>query len=86
MLKLNNLKPQFDYSEENKYLILLLRKKENTFKEIYCDWFDFNHGGKVEWLLIREYHPNSNKDNIKKYTNHKLQNIQGCVKVVEIIR
>lgn len=78
--KLSHLKPKYDYAKDGMHLILKLRKKEGTYEEVVCDWFDYNRGLRCKWLLVRQYNPRSK---LSKYTNYKLVNIQDDVKVVK---
>ncbi|PEF45147.1 hypothetical protein CON22_17850 [Bacillus cereus] len=78
--KLNHLKARHDYSEDSVYLILRLRKKKGIYEQVICDWFDYNFGKKVKWLLVRQYNPRSKKQT---YTNYKFDNIHEDVKVVK---
>ncbi|AWC30973.1 DUF5513 family protein [Bacillus cytotoxicus] len=76
---LSELKSNYDYSKEGKYIIIKLRKRKNDYQEIAIDWFDYNPGNKFEWLLVRECQ--INRQGKKKYTNYKLKNICPLVKV-----
>ncbi|EJQ36006.1 hypothetical protein IEE_05482 [Bacillus cereus BAG5X1-1] len=81
---LSELQPNYDYEKDGIYLIIKLWKKKNHYVEIATDWFDYNSGGKLEWLLVREYKPNSTQK--KKYSNYKLKNIHEQVRVVKKIK
>lgn len=78
---IKKLNPRHDYSEDDCYIIFYHNNKPTSTKEIKAVWFDVNCGEKVEWLLVREYCPNSNK---KRYRNIKLENIDRTVKIETI--
>jgi len=78
---LSDLKPSHDYGKEGTYLILKLRKKKNIYVEVAFDWFDYNQGDTLQWLIVRRYNPNNG--NRKKYTNYKFENIHEHIRVVK---
>ncbi|APC50398.1 hypothetical protein BME96_18890 (plasmid) [Virgibacillus halodenitrificans] len=72
--------PRFDYGKKDCYLVFYHQVKPRQTKEIKAEWFDFNYGEKVLWLLIREC-----KRDLKgqpQYRNIKLENIDSSVKMV----
>lgn len=83
---LSELKPNHDYVNEGKYLILNLGKKKgirkDKFIQIPITWFDYNFWEKVGWLIVREYQSSVNGK--EKYTNYKLENIHAQVSVVNV--
>ncbi|MDM5335776.1 DUF5513 family protein [Fictibacillus enclensis] len=78
---IENLKPQYDYSKNDCYLVFYHNAKPSFTKEIKAEWFDLNYGNKVLWLLVREK-PDSETGHTK-YTNIKFENVDPTVKVVQ---
>lgn len=81
MQNINGLKKNYDYAQENCYLIFHHVVKPRQIKKIKADWFDLNYGEKVLWLLVREL-PKTNNDT-PKYRRIKFKNIKPLVQVIE---
>lgn len=74
---LDNLKRKYDYETDDCYLVFTHQAKPTHKKKIIADWFDYNHGDKVDWLLVRVLE----KNNISKYRQIKLENIASIVEI-----
>lgn len=74
------LKPRYNYAKEDCYLVFYHQVKPRHTREIKAEWFDFNYGDKVLWLLIRECERDCNGK--PKYKNIKFKNIDSSVKLV----
>jgi len=76
---IDSLIPRHDYGKENAYLVFYHQVKPNQTKELKAEWFDYNHGEKVLWLLIRECPTQDGEE--PKYRNVKLCNIDQFVQL-----
>ncbi|MEK4181689.1 DUF5513 family protein [Aeribacillus sp. FSL K6-1121] len=77
---LDCLKANYNYSQDNCYLVFIHQVKPRHKEKIKADWFDFNYGGKVLWLLVREL---SDDEFMKpKYRRIKFKNIKPEVEIV----
>lgn len=82
-MKLKNLIPRYDYSKENSYITIYHQVKESQVKQINIDWFDYNLGDKVNWLLIRIYDHDNKK--VRRYRNIKLENVNENIKFISLV-
>lgn len=79
MKLIDSLIPRHDYGKENAYLTFFHQVKPTQTKEIKAEWFDFNYGEKVLWLLIREC--KNDQESEPKYRNIKFCNIDPYVQL-----
>lgn len=79
---IDHLIPRHDYGKENCYLIFYHQAKPTQTKEIKADWFDYNRGEKILWLLVR-IHTTDEMGLSTIYKNIKFKNIDPTVKIVQ---